>query len=78
LVKRRETYKSAYLENTEICLLSPHSFDDLADSAEFENKFDVVFYATAQAGKLANREFITNCMKQDCLIFIFLLKILFF
>lgn len=70
LVKRRELYQSHYIENTEICLLSPNSFDELADSAEFQNKFDLVFISTAQSQKLSDRQFVDNCVTNNGLILV--------
>ena len=69
LAKRRETYQAQYIDKSEITLLSPSSFTELADSVEFQNKFDMVFFSTANASKLTDK-FITNCVSKDGIVIV--------
>ena len=68
LVKKREIYSSAGFENCSVKFLSPTSFDDISESADFKAKFDVISLSVSHCQKLSH-SIIQNCLKPESHIF---------
>jgi len=65
LTRRREKYRSHYMNGISVNFLSPTGFDELENSPWSNQLFDAIFLSTANAGKLQNKDFIQHCLKPN-------------